>query len=116
MTDKEALDILINAKIDDIEAWSEAICIAVKRLNECQWHDYIEGSYSNNYLFSFGRRMILGIRYDDGSRGTVSGHVMYDMDKGYYLEIDHEEKNYLTNNAVIEKYMKYPDYGGFKDV
>ena len=110
MTDKEALNILAKAKIDDIDAWSKAIYIAAKRLEECQWHDYIEGSFHNNYLFDFGMRVILGIRYDDGSRGTVGGYVVYDMDKGYYLAIDHKDKSYLTDNAVIEKWMKYPDY------
>lgn len=111
MTDREALEIISKVKMDDLEAWSEAIYVAAKRLEECQWHDYIEGSSYNNYLFgNFGMKVILGIRYDDGSRDTVNGRVMYDMDKGYYLAIDHKYRNRYTENAVIEKWMKYPDY------
>lgn len=106
MTDKEALDIIVKAKIDDIDAWSEAIYIAAKRLEECQWHDYVE----NDKRLNFGMRAILGIRYDDGSCGSIDGYVMYNMEKGFYLAIDHNHRNHYTENAVIEKWMRYPDY------
>ena len=110
MTDKEALDILAKAKIDDIDTWSEAVYIATKRLEECQWHDYIPEKFRNDCRNNFGSKVILGIKYDDGSRGTVDGFVMYHMDIGYYLAIEKKDRIYLTEKAVIEKWMKYPDY------
>lgn len=106
MTDKEALDIICNKNIDDIGALSEAIYIAAKRLEECQWHDYAE----DDYRLNLATRVILGIRYDDGSRGSVDGCVMYDIEKGHYLVIDRNHRNHFNENAVIEKWMKYPDY------
>lgn len=106
MTDKEALEIICKTKIDDIDAWSKAIYIAAKRLEKFQWHDYVDG----DCRFRFGMRVILGIRYDDGSRDSINGYVMYDMEKGHYLAIDHNYRNRYNENAVIEKWMEYPDY------
>lgn len=108
MTDKEALDILAKAEIDDINAWSKAVYIAAKRLEECQWHDYNPEQFSRDYRNSFGAKVILGIRYDDDSYGTVDGIVLYDMEKGHYLDI--VNKSYYTDKAVIEKWMKYSKY------
>lgn len=110
MTDKEALNILAKAKIDDIDAWSKAVYIAAKKLEECQWHDYIPEEFSRDWRNDFCSSVILGIRYDDGSRGTVDGFVGYHMETGYYLAIDSKHRSYLTDNAVIEKWMKYPKY------
>lgn len=104
MTDKEALEIILKA--DNTDAWFDAVYVAVKRLEDCQWHDYVE----NDYRLNFGMKVILGIRYDDGSRGSIDGYVMYDTEKGYYLMIDHNHRNSYTENAVIEKWMKYPKY------
>lgn len=112
MTDKEALDIIAKTKIEDIDAWSEAVYIAAKRLEECQWHDYDEEDFALNYWLAFLSKVILGVRYDDGSRGTVDGHVMYSMEKGYYLSIDHDCRSPYTDKAVIEKWMRYPRYDG----
>ena len=106
MTDKDALDIIAGAKIGDINALSEAIYIAAKRLEECQWHDYVAG----DLRLRLDMNVILGIRFDDGSRTSINGCVLFDMEKGFYLTIDHRYKNCYTENAVIEKWMKYPDY------
>lgn len=106
MTDSKALNIIAKGKIDDIAEWSEAVYIAAKKLEECQWYDYIDG----DCRLRFGMRVILGIRFDDGSRDSINGFVMYDMEKGFYLAIDSHYKNHYTENAVIEKWMKYPDY------
>lgn len=110
MTDTEALKVLSAKHIDDMDVYCEAIYIAAKRLEECQWRDYNHETFSRDFRNTFGSKMILGIRYSDGSRGSVSGFVHYDMDKGYYLCMDKEHQSYLTKNAIIEKYMKYPDY------
>lgn len=110
MTDREALEIISKVKIDDIDAWSEAVYIAAKRLEECQWYDYIPEKFSRDWRNNFGSRVILGIRYDDGSCGTVDGFVGYHMETGYYLAIDPKHRSYFTDKAVIEKWMKYPDY------
>lgn len=110
MTDTEALKILSAKHISDMDAYCEAIYIAAKRLEECQWRDYNPEIFARDYRVTFGSKVILGIRYCDGSKGSVSGFVNYDMQKGYYLCMDAEHKSYLTDNAVIEKYMKYPDY------
>ena len=74
--------------------------------NKEVWHDYVVG----DPRFRFGMRVILGIRFDDGSRDSINGCVLFDMEKGFYLTIDHRYKNRYTENAVIEKWMKYPDY------
>ena len=110
MTDTEALEILYAKHIGDMDAYCEAIYVAAERLEECQWKDYNPKTFGRDYRITFGSRMILGIRYDDGSRGSVNGFVMYSMDKGYYLVIDAKDVNIYTENAVIEKYMKYPNY------
>lgn len=110
MTDREALEILSKTGIDDIDAYCEAIYVAAKKLEECQWHDYIPEKFSRDYRNNFGSSVILGIRYDDGSRGTMDGFVMYHTETGYYLAIDSKHKSYFTENAVIEKWMKYPKY------
>lgn len=110
MTDREALEIISKTKIDDIDAWYEAVYIAAKRLEEYQWREYDDKKLNCDYRTTFGSKVILGIRYSDGSKGSVGGFVNYDMQKGYYLCINAEEKSYLTKNAVIEKWMKYPDY------
>lgn len=110
ISDKEALDILSGKKKKDMDLWCQAITVAAKRLQDCQWHDYNPETFARDYRVTFGSKVILGIRYDDGSKGSVSGFVNYDMQKGYYLCMDAEHKSYFTENAVIEKYMKYPDY------
>lgn len=110
MTDTEALKILSAKHIDDMDIYCEAIYIAAKRLEECQWRDYEPERFGSDWRMAFGSKVILGIRYSDGSKGSVSGFVNYDTQKGFYLCMDAEHKSYLTENAVIEKYMKYPDY------
>lgn len=110
MSDKEALDILGGKKQKNMDSWCKAISVAAKRLNECQWHDYNPETFDKDCRIAFGSSVILGIRYSDGSKGSVGGFVNYDMQKGYFLCIDVKERSYLTDNAVIEKWMKYPDY------
>ena len=106
MTDRETLDVIAKRKITNIDMWLEAVLIAAKRLEECQWHDYVE----NDCRFRLGMDVILGIRYDDGSKGSVNGYVMYDEERGSYLTVDYRYKNRYNENAIIEKWMKYPDY------
>lgn len=115
MTDTEALDILAmrgayKNRPAPTEKFLDAVVHATKRLEECQWRDYDPETFGRDYRVTFGSKMILGIRYDDGSKGSVAGFVMYSMEKGYYLVIDVKDANIYTENAVIEKYMKYPDY------
>ena len=109
MTDKEALEILLKDN-GDMDSFFDAVAVATVRLKDCQWHDYNPEEFKNRLGNAFGSRVILGIRYDDGSRDSVNGYVMYSMDNGYYLAIDYKYKNHYTENAVIEKWMKYPDY------
>ena len=110
MTDTEALKILSAKHIEDMDAYCEAICVAAKKLEECQWRDYEPERFRSDWRMAFGSKVILGIRYSDGSKGSLSGFVNYDKQKGFYLCMDAEHKSYFTKNAVIEKYMKYPDY------
>ena len=74
--------------------------------NKEVWHDYVVG----DSRLRFGMRVILGIRFDDGSRNSINGYVMYDMDNGFYLAIDPHYVNRYTENAVIEKWTEYPNY------
>lgn len=107
MTDQEALAIFRNEKDVDMNLLSQSVYIAAKRLEECQWHDYAK---DGSDAYRFGQRVILGVRYEDGSKGSVDGYVNYSKEKGLHLALDPRCKNYLTDNAVIEKWMKYPDY------
>ena len=110
MTDFEALKVLSTKPVADMDTYFEALAVAGKKLQECQWRGYEHREFGWGYDFTFGSKVILGIRYDDGSKGSVNGHVLYSMDNGHYLVIDKNEQNYYTDNAVIEKFMKFPDY------
>ena len=111
MTDTEALKILSAKHIDDMDAYCEAIYIAAKRLEKCQWRDYDPEQFRNDWRVTFGSKVILGIRYSDGSRGSLSGFVNYDAKRdGFYLCMDAEHKSQLTEDAVTTKYKKHPDH------
>ena len=111
MTDEQAFDLLhLQNMKGNYEETLNALSHAVKRFIECRWIEYKPEEFSRDWNNNFGSKVILGIRYDDGSCGTIDGFVMYDMDKGYYLSIAAKDKSYFNDNAVIEKYMKYPTY------
>ena len=110
MTDQEALKILSTKGIKDIDKFCKAIAVASNRLQECQWMDYNPETFNEEYKVTFGMRIILGLCYDDGSRGTAEGIVLYDTERGYYIDVSPVDRCDLTANATIEKWMKYPKY------
>lgn len=107
MTDQKALEILRRTGIENIEEYCEAIAIASNRLLDCQWH---ENNKRNRTRLRFGQKLILGIRYDDGSKGSVDGVVEFDAENGCYPVIASHNRSHYTDGAVIEKWMFYPDY------
>lgn len=110
MTDQEALKILSSKHIKNPEEFVMAVFTAAKRLEACQWYPYDPDTFAEVHLPSFGMRVILGIRYDDGSRGSVDGIVVYDVMKQWKLVVAKDSRSRYTDSAVIEKFMKYPQY------
>lgn len=110
MTDQEALKILSGKHIKDQEEFVMAVFTAAKRLETCQWYPYDSDTFAEVYRPSFGMKMILGIRYEDGSRGSVDGLVVYDVTKQWKLVVAKDSRSRYTDSAVIEKFMKYPQY------
>lgn len=47
---------------------------------------------------------------DDGSCGSVDGIVVYDLMKQWKLVVAKDSRSRYTDTAVIEKWMKYPQY------
>ena len=109
MNDQEALKV-ISGHPKSIDEFTQAVFIAAKRLQECQWCPYDPDTFADVYRPSFGMKMILGIRYDDGSCGSVDGLVVYDVMKQWKLVIAKDSRSRYTDTAVIEKFMKYPQY------
>lgn len=108
LTDHEAINILRKAKIENIQEFSAAVAYAGNRLIDLQWHDYV---VNDHQLPRFGAKVILGIKYDDGSRGSVEGIALRDEKTGErYLDVAYNQKNRYTDGAIIEKWMRYPDY------
>lgn len=108
LNDQEAIAILRKAKVEDIQEFSAAVAYAGNRLIDLQWHDYV---VNDPKLPRFGAKVILGIKYTDGSKGSVDGIALYnDKTNERYLDIVPEHKNMYTDGAVIEKWMKYPEY------
>ncbi len=110
MTDEQAIKILHQNTPRSKREYFEALIHAVKRLEECSWKPYDPETFSDSYSLSQGMKVHLGIRYSDGSRGRVDGKVAYDIRHNWKLEIDSSAKNIYTRDAVIEKWMPYPDY------
>lgn len=107
MTDQKALEVLRRTGIENIEEYCEAMAIASNRLLDCQWY---ENNDWNRAALRFGQKLILGIRYDDGSKGSVDGVVGFDVENGCYPAITLHNQSQYTDGAVIEKWMIYPDY------
>lgn len=110
MTDQEALEILGSKQINNIEEFTQAVIIAAKRLQECQWYPYDPDTFADVWRPSFGMEVILGIRYDDGSCGSVDGLVVHDLMKQWKLVVTKDCRSRYTDTAVIEKWMKHPQY------
>ncbi len=110
MTDQEALKILSSKHIENQEEFVMAVFTAAKRLEACQWYPYDPDTFAEVYRPRFGMQMILGIRYEDGSRGSVDGLVVYDVTKQWKLVVAKDSRSRYTDSAVIEKFMKYPQY------
>lgn len=111
MNDQEALKVL-SGHPKSIDEYTQALFVAIKRLKECQWYPYDPDTFADVYRPSFGMKVILGIRYADGSCGSVDGIVVYDPMKQWRLAVACNCRNTHTDSAVIEKWMPYPDYNG----
>ena len=110
MTDEQALKILNSKHVENKTEFLQAIYHAVGKLAEYGWRTYDPETFSDSYSLSQGMKVHLGIRYSDGSRSRVDGKVAYDIRHKWKLEIDSTAKNIYTRDAVIEKWMPYPDY------
>jgi len=110
MTDEQALEILQQDHPKNKDEFFRALAYAAVKFHERCWKVYNPETFSDSYSLSQGMKVHLGIRYSDGSRGRVDGKVAYDVRHKWKLEIDSSSKNIYTHDAVIEKWMPYPDY------
>lgn len=109
MNDEKALKIL-NSDVESKQDYIQALFHAIQRLNEQCWHTYDPETFGNTYTMGQGLKVLLGIRYSDGSRGCVEGIAVPDVMKIRKLVIQHQARNLYTADAVIEKWMVFPDY------
>ena len=107
MKDREALNILMKDRIYDISEFSAAVAHAGWRLFDCQWHDYVENDPA---IIKHLCGVLLDIKFEDGSRGTYSGHGRFNDKIGWYFELDDQHKTCFTEKAVIEHWMANPTY------
>ena len=110
MTDEHALSILIQDNPKDKVAYFQSLIHAINKLKTFCWRSYDPKTFGDTYTLSQGMKVHLGIRYSDGSCGCVDGKVTYDVKHMWKLELDSRARNLYTRDAVIEKWMPYPDY------
>lgn len=78
MKDIEAINILSGKVKCSMENFARAIAIASNRLIACRWRDYVE---NDPEIMNHMCEVLLDVKFEDGSRGTYSGHGNYSHER-----------------------------------